>query len=375
MTTFKRGRIYWFNFWWQDQHIQESTHQGNLRVAGKMEAAHRTRLALAEVGLEPPPEVSTLGEFITKEFFPWVETTFVAKQKTLKWYKGEAKHLLGFARLNDTRLDQITGDEIRAYVAQRQGERRTRLERIPPAEQGKKRFRRVERPFTITTINRELQVLRRILHLAQEWGRVPKVAKVKMLPGEGRRERVLTAEEETKYFQHAVEPLRSVALVLLDSGLRPEECFRLRWEFLNFTDGRYGTMLVPHGKTPAARRLVPMSARVRQMLELRWNAEAKPSAGWVFTAPTESGHVEPSTIRGLHRKAIEAGGLPPFVLYTLRHTFLTRLGESGCDPWTLARVAGHSSITISARYVHPSDEAVQKAFRKMKGGKGLLKAV
>jgi hypothetical protein len=24
----------------------------------------------------------------------------------------------------------------------------------------------------------------------------------------------------------------------------------------------------------------------------------------------------------------------------LRHTFLTRLGESGCDAWTLMRVAG-----------------------------------
>jgi hypothetical protein len=27
----------------------------------------------------------------------------------------------------------------------------------------------------------------------------------------------------------------------------------------------------------------------------------------------------------------------PFVLYAFRHTFLTRLGESGCDVWTLAR--------------------------------------
>ena len=50
----------------------------------------------------------------------------------------------------------------------------------------------------------------------------------------------------------------------------------------------------------------------------------------------------------------------PFVLYSysLRHTFLTGLGESGCDDWTLGRIAGHSSITISSRYVHPSENAV-----------------
>ena len=38
----------------------------------------------------------------------------------------------------------------------------------------------------------------------------------------------------------------------------------------------------------------------------------------------------------------------PFVLYSLRHTFLTRLGESGCDAWTLARIAGHSQNVLSA---------------------------
>jgi integrase len=40
----------------------------------------------------------------------------------------------------------------------------------------------------------------------------------------------------------------------------------------------------------------------------------------------------------------------PF-LYNLRRTFLTRLGESGCDIWTLARIAGHGSIT-SDTYIH-----------------------
>jgi integrase len=57
------------------------------------------------------------------------------------------------------------------------------------------------------------------------------------------------------------------------------------------------------------------------------------------------------------------------VLYTLRHTFLTRLGESGCDVWTLARIAGHSAINISARYVHPSEDAVLDAMARLGGHK------
>ena len=58
-----------------------------------------------------------------------------------------------------------------------------------------------------------------------------------------------------------------------------------------------------------------------------------------------------------------------FLLYDFRHTFLTRLGESGCDAWTLARIAGHSSIAISSRYVHPGEDAVLNAMSRLGGHK------
>jgi integrase len=57
------------------------------------------------------------------------------------------------------------------------------------------------------------------------------------------------------------------------------------------------------------------------------------------------------------------------VLYSLRHTFLTRLGESGCDAWTLARIAGHSNVSMSSRYVHPSEETVLSAMARLGGHK------
>jgi integrase len=57
----------------------------------------------------------------------------------------------------------------------------------------------------------------------------------------------------------------------------------------------------------------------------------------------------------------------PFVLYSLHHTFLTRLGDSGCDVWTLARIAGHSSITVSMRYVHSSEDAALDAMARLGG--------
>ena len=92
---------------------------------------------------------------------------------------------------------------------------------------------------------------------------------------------------------------------------------------------------------------------------------SKPEEGWVFPAPTKQGHVWHDSIRVQHKAAIKDSKVRTFIVYSLRHTFLTRLGESGCDVWTLARIAGHSSIKMSERYVHPGADAVLNAMSKL----------
>jgi hypothetical protein len=44
---------------------------------------------------------------------------------------------------------------------------------------------------------------------------------------------------------------------------------------------------------------------------------------------------------------------------------LTRLGEASVDAFTIMKIAGHSSITVSQRYVHPSHSAMEQAFAKL----------
>jgi len=53
----------------------------------------------------------------------------------------------------------------------------------------------------------------------------------------------------------------------------------------------------------------------------------RPSGGWVWPAKTASGHIQSSTTIKQHRKALRLSGVRPFVLYSLRHTFLTRLAS------------------------------------------------
>ena len=52
------------------------------------------------------------------------------------------------------------------------------------------------------------------------------------------------------------------------------------------------------------------------------------------------------------------------VIHSFRHTFLTRFSEAGADAFTIKKVAGHSSVTISERYIHPTPEGQERAFER-----------
>jgi hypothetical protein len=52
----------------------------------------------------------------------------------------------------------------------------------------------------------------------------------------------------------------------------------------------------------------------------------------------------------------------------MRHTALTRLANfDGISLTTVKAVAGHSSITVTQRYVHPQKNDIRRAFELMTG--------
>jgi integrase len=343
LTIYQRGDsdIYWYKFMWRGKLYQESTRQKNDRVARNMEAAHRTSLAKGEVGIRDKQQIPTLADFLKNTLLPWAEATFGSTTpNSLKWYRNECNVLADYKPLAKAKLDEITGELVNQFASRRRA-------------QGKK----------VATVNSSIRVLRRAMSYAvDEAGLSFIVPKLKVLPGAAERKHVVLPEEEVKYLAAAPEPLKSFATVLVDSGLRPDEAFRLRWEDALLQAGRHGALQVHHGKTAAAARIVPMTPRVRGIIEARWQAAGKPQTGWVWPAKkAKAGHMVPNSIYEPHLEAIKESKVRPFVLYSLRHTFLTRLGTSGIDPWTLARIAGHSNVAVSMKYVHPSDEKVLDA--------------
>ena len=367
----KGSKNWWYKFHWNGRQIRETSKQTNKRVAEQMEAAHRTSLAKGEVGIRDKKPVATIREFIEQDFRPYIESRFVEKPKTREYYRTGIKHILAFAPLASCPLDAVTADKIGAFISDHRA-----------------------RNLKVSTINRLLEVLRRIFSLATEWeklnGRKPKVSK---LSGEYRRDRVLGDDEEARYlasarqvgedieadYQKALHGIRAtmrgevpikpedpyllldVATILIDCGLRPEECFRMRWE-----DVRKGALHVLFGKTANARRRIPLTERVIARLEAR---RTKAKNRWVFPAPTASGHIEKFTVKKQHKRACALAQLEALPLYTFRHTCLTRWAEV-MDPYTLAYLAGHSDFSTTRRYVHPRTETVLAAFERASASKG-----
>jgi integrase len=343
MAIYKRGKVYWFSFVWNGQRVQQTTKQRNRDAARDIESAYRTKLAKGEVDIIERAPIPAFSVF-AKRFGDEMSARHQAKPKTATYYANGLKKLKAF--FGDLRMDRVTEEQIAAFVAKRRAMKKTN---------GK--------PLAIASVNRELEVLRRMLRLAQEWGVIDRVPKISRMPGEVQRERVLDHGEEQAYLAVTKQPLRGVATLILDGGFRPEEVFRMKWEDVNFRPAGkalYGYVHVPIGKTKYARRNVSMTARVKALLEMCHDTQGKPSEGWVFPAPTASGRVE--SLKSQHKKALKLSKVRAFVLYSLRHTMLTRLGEAGADAFSIQKIAGHSSIVISQRYVHPTPEKIETAF-------------
>lgn len=117
------------------------------------------------------------------------------------------------------------------------------------------------------------------------------------------------------------------------------------------------------GKSKHARRNLSLTARVRAMLEAR---AAGAASQWVFPGDGPGRPFVTTSLDHQHAAVRRLLHLPKdFVVHSLRHTMLTRLGEAGADPFTIMRIAGHSSVTISQRYLHPSPKAMERVFERL----------
>lgn len=354
---YKRGKVYWYNFRWSLKHedgtvesfrIVKSARTHKRKDAENAENEHKRALRLGEIHPNDPwPKVVSIGSPVfrqfSKEFLQHVMTQ--RKAGTHTFYSVCLDRILTFAAIADAPLDAITGETVSRYA----------------------RHRREVAENSAVTVNGDIRTLRRVLHLAVDWGRLDRMPTLHELPQPKGRERIVSFAEEALYLAKASENLRDATILAVDTGMRPNsELFPLKWADVDLTarpESPHGVVHVRQGKTDSAQRSLPLTPRAAEVLQRRKKAAEGNGKAFVFSGAGISGHI--TSLQHPHKAAVEDTKLEPFEFYCWRHTFGTRAAQSGMDRFTLARLMGHSSPSVAARYyIHVTETHVAAGFGK-----------
>jgi len=212
---------------------------------------------------------------------------------------------------------------------------------------------------SIGSVNRELELLRRILNIAVREGWLIKnpfnmgdslISKA----DEKQRQRILSYEEEEKLLAACTgrrEHLRAIIIFQIDMGTRRNEAFTLTWADVDFM-AKEVTVRELNSKTAKA-RTIGMTERVEQLLwELRQQSDKKADS-LVFGIKD---NVKKSFVAARHE-----AGLDDVRMHDLRHSFCSRLVEADVPIAEGARVSGHDQLSTFYRYVNTNSDTVQRA--------------
>jgi integrase len=155
-------------------------------------------------------------------------------------------------------------------------------------------------------------------------------------------------------------------LLILETGARPGEAAELRWTEVHLQPAiraKFGDIRILKGKTKNAKRNLSLSARAGGMLKAR---KLVTKSAWVFPGDTPDAPILVTSLDHQHEKVRAFLQQPEdFVVHSLRHTMLTRLGQSGAGAFTIMKITGQASVTTSQKYVHPTPEDLERAFERM----------
>lgn len=177
---------------------------------------------------------------------------------------------------------------------------------------------------------------------------------------------MLSKKDRGPYLAAAQEPLATVAAFLLETGLRLGEALALKWDHILLNpigEALRGSLKVIEGKSKYAKRTVSLTDTASSILSRQ---KLVSNSDYVFVREDKVTPLSRYTLAQQHSTLRKNLNLPKdFVLHSLRHTLLSQLGASGVDAFTIMRIAGHSSITISQKYVHPTPEVLENAFTRL----------
>lgn len=346
MSLHKRSnsKYWWMKFTFDGQLIQQSTKVTNKRDAGTIEAAFRHELALGRIGIKPKKDAPTFAA-AASDFLLWSKVSH-AEQTTERREAFAVQVLTDF--FGKKKTDAIEAKDVEKFVVWRSGQT----------------SRKTKDKITRGTVNRELITLKKIFKrlVNEDVLRSDPARSVKLLKENDATFHVITDDEERLYLMACPRPLQDVAILMLETGMRCGEIYRIKRSEV-FLDK--GLLKVTKGKTKASIRQVHLSERASAVLRGRLQ---KFKGENLFPQNDEDFRAATGTIDKMHIRTMGRVKMN-FRLYDCRHTFASRAVENGVDLLTLSQILGHSGLKTISRYAHPSETYKRDAIKKMENRK------
>jgi integrase len=160
------------------------------------------------------------------------------------------------------------------------------------------------------------------------------------------------------YRAAASEQDRLMFRVAAELGLRRGEQVALRVGDVKFArrqmhvGGSYTHGLRTTPKSEKGKRDVDIPRDLLLELDDHLKHRGDPPREHLLFPAEDGGYLDGSALRRRFVKARDAAGLRPLRYHDLRHTCLSHWDDQGMPPWKLQRMAGHSSVRTSERYIH-----------------------
>lgn len=265
-------------------------------------------------------------------------------------------YLLEFA--GDIRLDAVSKGLIERYKYKRLRDKLPHPFKTGNVDPGRIAAWQAENSETVgkTTINRELEVIKRMMNHAVENEILPvsPIACVRKYRGQATRQgkvkRHLLDQELAALREGASRSRRKNLLAIIDlfvlTARRRTDLLKLR---VRDYDRRNGTVFLSNTKDGEA-QWIPVPPKAQVILD-RLVDDAK--GEWIFPGRLGNGPVK--DVDTAFNVAKRRAGLPWLRFHDLRHTGISYMVMAGIDMKTIAEQVGHSSATmIDKRYGHLS---------------------
>ncbi len=281
---------------------RKSTGTSNKRLAERVDRKHEEELLARRFQVED-------HAFDPGMKFAELATRFIAGGMAKAWHKERLEIILPY--FAGIEIGHINKGVVQRYRAHRHSQKK----------------------LTETTINRDLECLRRVLYWGVDEGYLPAnpLSRLKLEKPRRKKRPVMSVAEEQLLLKASAPHLSKIILCALETGMRRGEILNQNGADIDLVRR---VIVVTKSKTPGGEcREIPMTQRLFELL----SAEPLPEA-FVFTHKGKPIH----RIKTAWKAAVRRAGIRPFRFKDLRSTFNSRLIEAGVIKDVRKELMGHS---------------------------------